>query len=297
MKRLLLGFCLGVCSLVAAARVPDARTRYPIVLVHGLFGFGRMVGIDYFYRIPETLRADGARVYLARVDPVNTSAARGEQLLAQVQRILAMTGAGKVNLIGHSQGAPTARYVAAVRPDLVASVTSVGGANQGSAVADRLLGRSPADDGWRAAAPAALAALTGQRLSLAQWRVALQDLTVAGSRRFNARFPQGLPTEPCGQGAEAVDGVRYYAWAGTAGATHPLDPLDLPLSLLSRVFDEPNDGLISRCSAHLGRVLRDNYRMNHADLINHAFGLVASGEVDPAMLYLLHARRLQQAGL
>ncbi|VEB43460.1 Lactonizing lipase precursor [Chromobacterium violaceum] len=28
------------------------QTRYPIVLVHGLFGFGQVLGVDYFYRVP-----------------------------------------------------------------------------------------------------------------------------------------------------------------------------------------------------------------------------------------------------
>jgi Predicted acetyltransferases and hydrolases with the alpha/beta hydrolase fold len=41
-----------------------------------------------------------------------------------------------VNLIGHSHGGPTARYIAGVRPDLVASVSTVAGTNDGSPVAD-----------------------------------------------------------------------------------------------------------------------------------------------------------------
>jgi hypothetical protein len=36
--------------------------------------------------------------------PVHSSELRGEQLLLQVKQILAITGAEKVNLIGHSHG-------------------------------------------------------------------------------------------------------------------------------------------------------------------------------------------------
>src|SRR5437868_2163845 len=73
------------------------QTRYPIVLVHGLFGFGSFLGVDYFYGIPQALRDDGARVFVAQVSAANSTEVRGEQLLAQVKTILALTGAAKVN--------------------------------------------------------------------------------------------------------------------------------------------------------------------------------------------------------
>lgn len=108
------------------------QTKYPIVLVHGLFGFDSVGPVDYFYGIASALRSGGADVYVTSVSAANSTEVRGEQLLVQVKQILAATGAAKVNLIGHSHGGPTARYVASVRPDLVASVSSVGGVNKGS---------------------------------------------------------------------------------------------------------------------------------------------------------------------
>src|SRR5688500_13380883 len=119
------------------------QTKHPVVLVHGLFGFDSFLGVDYFYGIPSALRSDGARVFVAQVSAANSTEVRGEQLLAQVKNILAVTGATKVNLIGHSHGGPTIRYVAGVAPHLVASVTSVAGVNKGSRVADILRGVAP----------------------------------------------------------------------------------------------------------------------------------------------------------
>ncbi|HFC31030.1 MAG TPA: alpha/beta fold hydrolase, partial [Oceanospirillales bacterium] len=115
------------------------KTKYPIVLVHGLLGFDQIFGsYDYFYRIPAELEDDGATIFVADVSAVNSSEVRGEQLLEQLETIKALYGYQKFNLIGHSHGGPTARYVASVRPDLVASVTSFGGPHKGSDVADAL---------------------------------------------------------------------------------------------------------------------------------------------------------------
>ena len=48
-------------------------TKYPIVLVHGLFGFDTLAGVDYFYGIPESLTKDGATVYVAQVSAANST--------------------------------------------------------------------------------------------------------------------------------------------------------------------------------------------------------------------------------
>ena len=114
----------------AQAQTGYTQTRYPIVLVHGLFGFDSALGIDYFYGIPDALRRDGARVYVAQVSAANSTEVRGEQLLKQVNQILALTGASKVNLVGHSHGGPTARYVAGVAPGKVAPMCQSGGRPQ-----------------------------------------------------------------------------------------------------------------------------------------------------------------------
>lgn len=102
-------FCLWNCDYT--------KTRYPIVLAHGLAGFDTLFGVvDYWYGLESALENGGAQVFVTDVSPFNTPQERGEQLLAQVQQILAVTGKAKVNLIGHSQGGFDVRYVAAVRP-------------------------------------------------------------------------------------------------------------------------------------------------------------------------------------
>src|SRR5690606_27790449 len=114
------------------------QTRYPIVLVHGLFGFDTILGVDYWFRIAEELELGGAEVHVAQVAAAQGTVKRGEQLARQVEEILEMTKADKVNLIGHSHGGPTSRYVASVYPEMVASVTSIAGPNWGAPMADKM---------------------------------------------------------------------------------------------------------------------------------------------------------------
>lgn len=301
---------LAVLALIGVLAAPPvhaqggyAQTRYPIVLVHGLFGFDSLFGLDYFYGIPDNLRRNGATVFVAQVSAANSTEVRGEQLLSQVRNILALTGAQKVNLIGHSQGGPTARYVAGVAPQLVASVTTVGGVNRGSRVADVLRGVAPQGSVSEAIANGAAKAFVslisiasgGGRLPQMP-TAALDSLTTAGSTRFNQRFSAGVPTQGCGDGAYVVKGVHYYSWTGTGHLTNALDASDAALGLTGLVFGEPNDGLVSACAARLGQNL-GSYRQNHLDEVNQLLGLRDWFSPDPVALYRQHANRLKNAGL
>ncbi|MDH4566686.1 triacylglycerol lipase [Pseudomonas sp. BN414] len=281
------------------------KTQYPIVLVHGALGFDKIGLLDYWYGIPDQLRAyDGADVYLTQVSASNSHEVRGEQLLLQVQQILAVTGKSKVNLIGHSQGSPTARYVASVRPDLVASVTSVHGANGKGEAVDAILGITPpgmAGDAVQSISNGLtqLIGILSNDGGLPQNSAAsLQSLSTAGSLAFNAAHPEGIPTTECGEGAYQVNGVKYFSWGGAQAYTNTADAIDPTLALVSLVFrGAKNDGLVSSCAQHLGKVIRDDYGMNHMDAINHTAGLVNLFETNPITLYRQHANRLKNAGL
>src|SRR5262245_17228391 len=179
--------------LAASARGTGyTQTRYPIVLAHGMGGFDRLFGVyEYFYGIPAELRAGGAKVYVTNVSAFGDADARGEQLLAQVEYIAAASGAGKVNLVGHSQGGIDVRYVLAARPDLVASVTTVGTPHEGADLADWLVAHTDAD-GFTGAVVDALGSALGFVLDLLAGTdhpqdaiAALNQLSSAGMSAFN----------------------------------------------------------------------------------------------------------------
>jgi triacylglycerol lipase len=280
------------------------KTKYPIVLCHGMAGFDSLFGVmDYFHGIAETLEDEGAEVHVTHVPAFAASEQRGEALLAQVEDIVAKTGQPKVNLIGHSHGGFDVRYVAAVRPDLVASVTTVGSPHKGADLAD-FLRDNIKEDGYTEGALGLLANSLGMLEGLLSGDLAEQDavaglesLTKAGTGEFNAKYPLGLPSTACGQGPESASGMRFYSWSGTSSLTNILDISDPAMGVSSLVYGEDNDGLVGKCSSHFGKVIRDDYRMNHLDEVNQLFGFVAIFSTNPKSVFRTHANRLKNAGL
>lgn len=287
-----------------------AQTRYPIVLVHGMGGYDDFAGIvNLFYQIPEDLRANGATVFVAQVSAFNSAEVRGEQLLLQVQEYLAISGATKVNLIGQSHGSPTVRYVAGVAPELIASVTSIGGPVKGTPLADNVQALRDTPVIGAALEPllsniinaiGGVITVVTNGGDLPQDAIAiLGSTTTEGTAQFNLRYPDGVPATACGEGAYVSNGVRYYSWSGGSPVTNLLDPTDLGFALIAPLLfgNEPSDGLIGTCSSHLGKVIRDDYRMNHLDELNQTVGLVSLWETNPKAVYRQHANRLKRAGL
>jgi triacylglycerol lipase len=281
------------------------RTRYPIVLAHGLSGFRQLFGVvDYFFGIPGDLRSGGAQVFVTQVSAVASAEERGEQLLQQVEFIASSTGAGKVNLIGHSEGGLDARYVMAVRPDLIASLTTVATPHLGADLAD-FLADNIDGGGFNGAVLSALGNSFGTILDLFTGTSSPQDalgavrsLSSAGAADFNQRFPDGLAATRCGATPiTSASGIPLFSWAGSSKLTNLLDVSDPALGVASLFYSEANDGLVGRCSSHFGKVLRDSYRMNHLDEVNQLFGLVSIFETSPVSVFRSHANRLKNAGL
>src|SRR5262245_8337312 len=74
-------FCLFNCTYT--------KTKYPIVLEHGLAGFDELFGVySYWYGIVGALQDGGATVFETTVSQFNSTEARGEQLIDQVETIV-----------------------------------------------------------------------------------------------------------------------------------------------------------------------------------------------------------------
>lgn len=286
-----------------------AKTQYPLVFAHGMGGWIRAgtdeLGVDYWYQILPDLARNGGNVWATRVSPFNASEVRGEQLLQQVEEIIALTGKPKVNLMGHSHGGHSIAYVSNVASDKVASATAIASPLKGSKVADTII----SVEGSALEQPIVdVVNFVSKMLVWAQGLdpnsfphdslAAGKSLSLAGSAAFQTQYPLGMPKTACGEGAAVEKGIRFYSFGGNGTVTNLLDP-DMLLGVTASLTDPKgdNDGLVSRCSAKFGKTIRDNYNWNHLDAINQFFGLTAVLAPDPVSVYRQHANRLKLAGL
>lgn len=313
------------CNLVSTKNPRDSKTdtQYPVVMAHGVLGWTKLFNlVDYFNGIPEELMKGGTEVYTTKTSSINNAEVRGEQLLQQVQTISAITGKEKVNLIGHSLGGIDIRYVAAIAPEYVASVTAISSPEQGSKMADwaynKIIDGSAqsgyAEGEYNLASKATFAIFKvlgivmdiGSGIPINELQDqdslgAVKGLTTDYMSDFNTKYPQAMPSEYCGQppAQHVVNDIPYYSLSGVGTILNPFDASDYLLKATSLPFgnSDANDGLVSACSSRIGYVIRDDYKMNHLDTVNQLFGLVAWGRADPKALYRNQVIRLKDQGL
>lgn len=304
---LLCAACLATTS--AHAATDYAKTKYPIVLVHGVAGAAKFFGIvDYWWQMPSDLRDNGATVYVADMSAFNGETVRGEALVQQIRNVLAATGASKVNLIAHSQGGYSSRYAAAVIPQSIASITTISTPHRGTQLADFLASTPSAVQDFLAGG----ASLAGNLIALLSGDPKQQDplaalrlMTTQGSANFNAQFPTAGLGATCTSNGSTTDvhngyTQRLYSWAGASSATNILDVIDPLLifgdGIIRLSGGGANDGAVPVCSTRFGAFL-GTYSWNHIDEQNHLFGLRGLFSADPVVVMRTHANRLKQAGL
>ena len=289
-----------------------AQTVHPIMLVHGVAGWDSLGNIiDYFHAIPGELEDEGATVCVASVSSFASSFQRAAELAPQVQQCAQQHGTGKVNIIAHSQGSPTARILLNYGNyrQYIASITSVNGVNKGSKVADFIRGVLPEQSQVEATVVSVINAIgdfidefssDGQDFSQSSID-ALETLTTDGTVEVNNYTPWGVNTSSyCAQSGEDhnVNGhnIKLFSWTGDQTGTNILDLADPFIKLTGKVFiNEDSDGLVGVCATYLGNVIADNYDMNHLDATNQVLGL--HGWTEPKTLFTSHANRLKGKGL
>lgn len=120
------------------------KTRYPVVMVHGVF-FRDWQYFNYWGRIPKELIRNGCTVYYGKQQSAASVETSARELKERVLSIIEETGCEKVNLIAHSKGGLDSRY-AISRLGLapyVASLTTINTPHLGCCWVDQVLARCP----------------------------------------------------------------------------------------------------------------------------------------------------------
>lgn len=309
MHKVLLAALSGLLMSVSLA-CQAAYTKHPMVLVPGIFAFDSIAMIDYWYQIPSALQSQGNEVYVPKINAFENSFERGQQLIAQLDsiKVASLGRIQKFNLVAHSQGGITSRYVMNVRPDLVASVTTMSTPHTGSPLADLVSGLAPpgslqgvAFETFANAVGNLVNIFSNNKASQSDINAMIGEFNQAGAAAFTAQFPAGVPTQRCGVGPDSVtlggQRINLYSWGGGSRLTNIFDLSDALFAITGLAFGEANDGVTGVCSNHFGKIIKDNYRMNHIDINNQIFGVVSWFESNPKTLFKNHATRLKQAGL
>ena len=256
----------------AAVPAPKLGAPYPIVLMHGMAGFGQLevgpIAITYFKDVVEDLSKNGEAVYVTLAPPYATSEVRAQAVAKQIDDILARTGKAKVNLVAHSQGGLDARVLASPNGlgygDRIASVTTISTPHRGSKVADAVLGlvkNVPAGQ-FDALTDAVLSFLQTTAYELQTNPALREQLVQLSEKHMKESFNPKYVDDP---------NVVYKSYAGRSnlrsglsacnGSSYPTDPAKLDLVqgylLATALFLEEgqlkvNDGMVTVDSAKWG---------------------------------------------
>lgn len=206
-------------------------TKYPIVLMHGFFGWGEAGPFSYFAGVVNDLTALGYEVSEPAVSPINSIQTRADQW---VEAIEAVYGDRKINIIAHSQGGCDARYMISSLGwgDRVGALVTVATPHYGSAIADVAMGILP-----------------GFGEDIIDWIMNMLGMDLDGVSQLTHdymenEFNPANPDDPR---------VAYYSYQTDAedNCYFLLEPTHWIISL----FDGANDGVVPTASGIWGTAL------------------------------------------
>lgn len=234
------------------------RTRYPLLLVHGV-GFRDFHYFNYWGRIPRELKRNGAQVYYGHQEAWGTVEDNAEILRRKIFSICQETGAKKVNIIAHSKGGLDARYLISrlSMAPFVAALTTINTPHRGSALVE-----------WLMKLPDGIYRLVCRWID--RYFKALGDTNpnaYQASRQLSCHYAKEF-NENCPDAA----GVYYQSYASLMKHGFSSKLLCIPYWILKHI-DAPNDGLVTVESAQWGNfrgVVTNRYLrgISHGDMID-----------------------------
>lgn len=242
------------------AHLQICKTKYPILLVHGVF-FRDSEKLNYWGRVPAELERNGARLFYGEHQSALSVEESALELAERIKEVIKISGCEKLNIIAHSKGGLDCRYAIAnldVAP-YIASLTTINTPHRGCGFADYLLNKIPENVQTKVAGTYNAAA---KKLgdTTPDFMKAVHNLTASFCAQNDAK-------------CQMPEGIYYQSFGSVLGqATHGKFPLNFSYPMV-KYFDGPNDGLVSAQSFSFG----DNYTLltangkrgiSHADMID-----------------------------
>ena len=244
----------------ARAESEICKTKYPILLVHGVF-FRDFRYVNYWGRIPKELQRNGATVYYGQQQSAAAVEDSGRELADRIRQILAETGCEKVNIIAHSKGGLDSRAAIAHAgcAPCVASLTTINTPHRGCIFAEYLLKKIPAAARQKIA-DTYNAALKRLGDEAPDFLAAVTDLTASACEARNAATPDAPGV--------FYQSVMFYC----RKAQHGKFPLNMTYPIVKH-FDGLNDGLVAVDSAKWGDQFtllepRGHRGISHGDVVD-----------------------------
>ncbi len=236
------------------------KTKYPIVLVHGVF-FRDSKYFNYWGRVSSELIKNGAVIYYGEHQSALSISESGKELAERIKDIVNKSGCSKVNIIAHSKGGLDCREAVANWGigELVASLTTVSTPHRGCYFAEHLLDKLPEDIKNKAA----LIYNNGaKRLgdSNPDFLAAVNDLkpSVCQPKDKELGVPEGIY-------CQSVGSIQKKAASGRF-------PVNISYRFVKK-YDGENDGLVSEESFRWGEKYtlvkpKGDRGISHADMID-----------------------------
>jgi triacylglycerol lipase len=281
----ILNGCIGQKEIRKSAKI--CKTRYPIVLVHGIAYRDDITILPYWSKIPDILTKNGACVFLSHTEAFNSHIDNAIILKNRILEIMKETGAEKVNIIAHSKGGLEARWMISRldMADKVASLTTVASPHKGSYIADSLLktleftGKSQKTF----ETVRIYAQLIGDKNP--DVYTAAENLTVDYMKNFNRSVTE-MPQ------------VYYQSFGTVENEDYPLECLHLSQQILKQK-EGCNDSQVSLESSKYGKFTfvqaPDEFGMSHFDIAGMRFISKAS-TFDAEQFYVEIVKNLKLKG-
>lgn len=236
------------------------RTKYPILMVHGVF-FRDFEHLNYWGRIPKELEKNGAKIYYGNHNSAASVENSARELEKRILEIVRETGCEKVNIIAHSKGGLDSRVAISNTSagKYIASLTTVNTPHRGCEFADYLLDVIP----------------EGTQKTIAEsYNKAAEKLGDVAPDFLAAVYD--LTHEKCLARNEIIlDSPNVYYQSIGSRLNHAYSgrfPLNFSYHLV-KYFDGANDGLVGEKSFEWGSdykyvMVKGKRGVSHADMID-----------------------------